>query len=659
MALLGSMTAASLHAEEKVVMWDGVTYDEKTLTVTGAVTSYKHEPSEWRAPAPGDTGDCYMCGPASASNVLAWWLDRVEQNGALIVRNDVPRDYAVWEEVRKLYINKAVNASWVLQFWLTGYTDMSKDQWMTEEGKNFKGYFPHLSGGYYKFRGDVRPENCITNQIKADGSQPAETYIAGTYQEASKALVEGMQDGWGFVLDVGTHYMTVYGVGINDEGNITSLIFSDNNNSTSSNGFARQVDVYPTSSSKTGGGDKTMGGVGYGNEIVNYYGLRSKGLTFDTYTMTMTGAAGEEDLFSHYLNLVVDGHQNYELKYDLRSADADDSPVDPILYKYNQYYEVVDKEKVTTGDITLKDGTLSLVDKGGEFDGGGKTTGYIAFEDKAGATRKLSVQHTATIAEEIKVNAANGNTLEVTEGNTASFGSLTGTGNLEKTGAGTLLYDGSTAGSVTLSVKEGTLKGSGTFAGVIVDGGTLVVGNSPGRQEYLGALSVNAGEIMFSVDGWETPANEEQVGWGSGTYSNIVMNGNALTFADGASLEFAVAGDALAAMFDNSASGFTLEIATGIGNAGYFTSDLLKMLAEETIFYVANEPGATIVNDAGLSAGENLNAHITDLVYTLKDNTTLCVTGVFMRETPPVPEPATGTLGLLALAGLAARRRRK
>lgn len=43
---------------------------------------------------------------------------------------------------------------------------------------------------------------------------------------------------------------------------------------------------------------------------------------------------------------------------------------------------------------------------------------------------------------------------------------------------------------------------------------------------------------------------------------------------------------------------------------------------------------------------------------TLKDNNTLVLANIH-SDTPPVPEPATGTLSLLALAGLCARRRRK
>ncbi|MCQ2366346.1 MAG: PEP-CTERM sorting domain-containing protein, partial [Akkermansia sp.] len=65
-------------------------------------------------------------------------------------------------------------------------------------------------------------------------------------------------------------------------------------------------------------------------------------------------------------------------------------------------------------------------------------------------------------------------------------------------------------------------------------------------------------------------------------------------------------------------------------------------------------------NDAELNAGDSLNTRITDLKYNLVDNTQLCVSGVYWAAPPaPVPEPGTATLGMLALVGLCARRRRK
>lgn len=167
---------------------------------------------------------------------------------------------------------------------------------------------------------------------------------------------------------------------------------------------------------------------GYG-DLRAFNAIRTQGIQFDTYELTFDGVE-DERLFSHYLNVTYDGGE-HTLQYDLRNAKDDESPVTA---------KNAAGELISTGDITLKDGKLSLIAcaEGREaVDGGGKTSGTITFEAKEGATRTLSVQHTDTIAKEIKINAADGNTLEVTEGNTATFGQLTGEGNLDKTGKGT------------------------------------------------------------------------------------------------------------------------------------------------------------------------------------------------------------------------------
>ena len=159
--------------------------------------------------------------------------------------------------------------------------------------------------------------------------------------------------------------------------------------------------------------------------------------------------------------------------------------------------------------------------------------------------------------------------------------------------------------------------------------------------------------------GWETAADEDNVGWGSGTYSNVAMTNGSLTLGEGCQISFGVADGALDALLSGNGGSFSMTIATGIGNGDYFGSDLLRQLADQTIFYVADEAGAAIANNAGLNAGDTLNTRISDLRYELVDNTQLCVTGVFWRDAPLVPEPATATLSLLALASLAARRRKR
>ncbi|MDO4221933.1 MAG: hypothetical protein Q4C88_07425, partial [Akkermansia sp.] len=359
--------------------------------------------------------------------------------------------------------------------------------------------------------------------------------------------------------------------------------------------------------------------------------MRTTGIRFLDYDVRVGKnlVDNNEFLFSHYCNLIVDGAEDYVLQYDLRDASVDGSPVDAkkvVPYTvdegdgFTSYHELYTDEVVTTGDMHLQGGQVTLVDCDAErknLDGGGRIEGTISFENSkvAGTDRTLKVDRTDTIAKEINLSATSGtNTLEVTEGNTASFGILSGTGDLDKTGAGTAEVtgaltlqgdirvhegrfifgkDATISGNVSLAVSGGgVLKGSGTFASVTVDdGGTLIVGNSPGRQTYTGDLSVNLGEIVFGVSGWETPADDDHVGWGSGTYSNIVMNGGALTLGEGCQISFGVADAALAALLSGNGDSFSMTIATGFGNGDYFTPDLLKQLAMQTVFYVSDEHG--------------------------------------------------------------------
>ena len=212
--------------------------------------------------------------------------------------------------------------------------------------------------------------------------------------------------------------------------------------------------------------------------------------------------------------------------------------------------------------------------------------------------------------------------------------------------------------ALTTTVKAGaTLKGSGTFADVTVNGGTRIVGNSPGQQTYTGDLDVKAGDIVFSISDWSTAATDQLNGWSNDAYSNLKLSGtNELTFGDTANLKFAVGGDALATLLGGTGD-FSMDIATGLGNGeDYFNSELLQQLALATTFYVADEEGA-FANKPGLNAGTELNSRIYNLAYSFKDGGVLSLSGSFEQQV--VPEPATGTLSLLALAALAARRRRK
>ena len=712
LALLGAVATTPLYAKE--VWMKGVVCSDNTnpyssssypkIVESGAYTFEK-----------GDVGPSAdeQCWAAAAADTLAWWQDRVEENGALIIQPGTPRGVELWKTVSSMFGEDGY-PRYAMDYWIFGKLPdyakkMSKpDIFWEPEHPEFNGYYSHVKGHMDEQNAeDYMMTTTCTVLVNADWPDDPELMASAlaTLREREKTLISLVENGWGLCFHTDTHAMAAYGFEVNEEGLPIKMWFADNNDY-----YVRENMLQATELEEelVRGTNRTTlnltNDIGYG-QIRQFTGIRTTGIQFDTYELTMKGEATDEVLFSHYLDLVIDGATDYKLQYDLRNAKDTGSPV---TAKDNA------GNLITTGDITLKKGQLSLVAGVEKYDGGGKTSGTITFEGSADTKRTLSVQHTDTIAKEIIIAAAEGNTLDVAEGKTAGFGTLSGKGNLDKTGLGaaevtgavtlqgdirvhegsfifgtdatisettTLTVDagahvrGKEGESLTLTIasgvhenngvmslattmKGGVLKGSGTFASVTMDGGTLIVGNSPGRQEYLGDLTVNLGDVVFSVNGWETPATADNCGWVSNTYSNIVMDGGSLTLGNGSTLEFALGGGAVSTLLANPSTEFELTIATGFSNGNQFTSALLLQLAQQTIFTYSTEDGAFIDARPELKDGETLNSHITNLEYKLADDSTLCVSGVYWRDVPAVPEPTTGTLGLLALAALAARRRK-
>lgn len=670
LSLLCSIVPNTLAANE--VIWTAGVDEKDTSTY---YTAYKHNPS---------TGwDHNMCWAAAASNVIAWWQDQVTKSGAYILPENCPTGLGVWEEVRLMWQDNAGYAVRVMQHWLSGDRSASNDSKFTDKGLAFTGYFNHLLGADYAFNGDPRPDNCMTTTVYANAR-----YASASYDVAVPQIVELMRDGWGMALGTTNHAMTMYAIEVDENDDIVKVWYSDNNYDHGA-GYLQTSTVRKGNDNQFGQNAIIASTLGYGGAIENVYAMRSTGMQFDTYE-AVAGEDNKADVFSHFLNLTINGASDYSLKYDMRVAGTD-CPVD------TQGKEV--------GNIRLQNGKLSLVAGEKEFDGGGKTNGTLSFEAiSAGTERTLSVNHTATIAKEIKIAAADGNTLEVAAGHKASFGTLSGTGDLDKTGAGsaevteavTLMgeirvhegsfifgTDATITGDTSLSISSngqvlgaedkgitltinsgvhvnngelaltttvagGTLKGSGTFAAVTVDGGTLIVGNSPGHQDYEGALTLNSGKLVFCVSGFEEASEGENTGWASGTYSTINMRGNEFVVNENGEIVIALSGDAANSL--TTANGtLALTLATDL-KSGAFTEEQLAALAEQTSFELSLEDGA------GTKGIPELNAP--QFSYKMVDNALVLTTGI-SGTTPAVPEPATGTLSLLALAGLASRRRRK
>ena len=698
---------------------------ETTTTTTehwvkGVVCHDNDSPDEWfrnNYPKEVETGaytfskndaDSYatnQCWAASAANALAWWEDRVEENGALIM-HDTPRGVNLWKTLSPMFVKDGGYPRYAMNYWLWGelpsYAKSFLSSSWTAEHQDFHGYFHHLKGQMEEYNTEyiMIINHSMTATVRVNDDEECIADARARYLEKESGLLDLVDEGWGLTFYTANHVLTAYGFETDENGRLTQMWYTDNNPGGVRNGYLESTSL--------GEELKTTGNVqnvqlqtftGYG-DLRSFNAIRTQGIQFDTYELTFDGVE-DERLFSHYLNVTYDGGE-HELQYDLRNAKDDGSPVTA----KNEAGELI-----STGDITLKDGKLSLIAcaEGREaVDGGGKTSGTITFEAKEGATRTLSVQHTDTIAKEIKINAADGNTLEVAEGNTATFGQLTGEGNLDKTGKGTakvtdavelngeirvkegdfifsknVVLTGNTrlsvsegahvqsmdaAQPVTLSITSGVhvndgaltltttvtggvLKGSGTFAGVTVDGGTLIVGNSPGQQTYTGNLAVNLGDIVFSVDGWDTAADATTAGWGNGVYSNINMGNNAFTVGNDGNIIIALSDDASQALTMGTGE-LDLTLISNMGNT--LSEDELQGLMQRTSFMLS---------------GEQKDAHDTPLAlnlskaaYLMRDNA-LILTSLAGTDNPvppaPVPEPATGTLGLLALAALAGRRRRK
>ncbi len=584
MALLGGMTA---QAEIVSVFADG--YNKDNYRDAYNVTM-------WGS----------MCWAANASNVIAWWQDQLAEQGYAVPAN-APKQGNVYPEYKAAFDNQGGYTENAIEWWIDGYYYNGRKSHDGHPGNYYDGLLNQDYGSFEK-------DSLVSQFFPA---------TFNSLEEFSTNIINGFKDGRAYTVRIPekSYNITVWGADYDTEtGLLTHLYYSDPHDT-------EQVWHGLLTPTKDASGNDTYSLWAQGTvAVVN--GLTchlDKYLTEAAYTDLGTGT------FSPIYNVEVDKGSSYTVSKELKAAGQDSA-----------------LKGVVNGDITIKDGTATIVE-------GGSTQGAVVFTGETDKSRTLSVQTDGLTLSNVKVDATTGtNTLEVAEGKAVTISSMSGEGTLVKTGDGTLV-NGGTLGNIKL--QEGTLKGSGTFADVIVNGGTLIVGNSPGQQTYTEALTVNMGDIVFSVDGWKIAADSEHFGWNSGTYSNIMLGeGVALTLGEGANVKFAVGGEALATLLSGK-GGFSMDIAAGIGNEEVFTSDLLQQLALQTKFYVTTENGAGITTNGGLSAGADLTARIYNLAYNLKDGGVLSVSGSFNQQV--IPEPATGTLSLLALAGLCMRRRRK
>ena len=225
----------------------------------------------------------------------------------------------------------------------------------------------------------------------------------------------------------------------------------------------------------------------------------------------------------------------------------------------------------------------------------------------------------------------------------------------------TLHNDGSIAMSEGITVEGGTVKGSGTFSGLTMNGGSLVVGNSPGLQTYTDDVDLTDGTVTFSLADAGTAATADTHGWGAAAYSTIDMGGNTLTLGGDVSFVLEIGGSALetlVATADASLS-FCLSLIQNIDSQSLTLSDavLAELLGNTSIIITSDAEG--LFDGAQHLAGRDITSMLSNAGYSYEGNTLVFSATVKNDGSLTVPEPTTATLSLLALAALAARRRRK
>lgn len=228
--------------------------------------------------------------------------------------------------------------------------------------------------------------------------------------------------------------------------------------------------------------------------------------------------------------------------------------------------------------------------------------------------------------------------------NTGSLISSGGEKGIEVEQGATINNEGSLTGQIS---GGGTVQGTGSLGVVSIGKDTsYVVGNDTTPIFGLSAQSFTMNEqsvIVFNVDGTIAVSQGESVTWGSGKHS--VIFGETVNVVDGAEIEIVFSRSMLGFETDTP---FTLQLISGGSNSNYGNLDTLLA---NTSFSLAPEMRLL----RSVSADE-YEVSVTNAEYYVDSDNGLWLRG--NAAVVPAPEPTTATLSLLALAALAARRRR-
>lgn len=310
-----------------------------------------------------------------------------------------------------------------------------------------------------------------------------------------------------------------------------------------------------------------------------------------------------------------------------------------------------------TGNFLVSEGTLDL--SKASLVGNGNYT--VESQGKL-STLALTIASGKSLINAGTVNTTGAITVN-TGGTINNSGTLAATGTTTVNSGGSLNNTGTLTGAVTVN-SGGTLKGDGTITGAtqINAGATLIVGNSPGNPTYSN-LSLKAGSNMsFSIDGDANATDLQYNGILGADYSSLIIT-DAFNLTSGTVFTLELSStfltEAYAAALANGPS--ALE--------DYATLDLI-------VFNVTDLSKVTFGSlNLKTSTLDSINAGLNSLIIThiqLEDPTFSFEKEIFykiikengteryiLQAQMSVPEPSTATLGLIALAGLMARRRRK
>ena len=300
----------------------------------------------------------------------------------------------------------------------------------------------------------------------------------------------------------------------------------------------------------------------------------------------------------------------------------------------------------STGTTTVN-GTLALTDTTA-FMGTATVNGTLAFVGTTASTEELSGSGTVQATDS-----------QVTVGKVSGF-----TGNLqvEGKGAGLSIEAGSYTGAGTLSVAGGTLT-FGAKANITLNaGGQLVLQSWDDAVASVTAnnITVRAGATLAAKTAVAALGGVPEI---SSQELSADLNCARLTLNSGATLETD------GACFDLNNGVLTLAVTSS-------TTDKIELVLAENAVYSGSEQIALFANvGQGIFAYNGINTNTgTETLYTLNAADYFTGAGineatqlvydqgsgtVYLQGVVTIPEPATATLSLLALAGLCARRRRK